>query len=256
MNPKNKKPNTSWGKVAAWYDELLETDPDSYQRNVIAPNLLRLMAIQKGERIADIACGQGYFTEAFSAQGADTVGVDIAPELIQQAMKRSPKKIQYHTASAEAMPFLKNGSFDKAAVVLALQNMADPHAALKEVNRILKPKGSLYIVLNHPAFRVLKESSWGWDEKMKVQYRRIDRYISESQIKIQMHPGDNPKEVTLSFHRPLQFYFKMFHKNGFAVVRLEEWISHRKSERGPRADAEDRARKEIPLFLALEIIKL
>jgi hypothetical protein len=35
------------------------------------------------------------------------------------------------------------------------------------------------------------------------------------------------------------------------VTMLEEWNSHRKSEPGPRAKAEDLARKEIPLFLCL-----
>ncbi|MBI2075302.1 MAG: SAM-dependent methyltransferase, partial [Candidatus Harrisonbacteria bacterium] len=39
---------------------------------------------------------------------------------------------------------------------------------------------------------------------------------------------------------------------GFAVTDMEEWVSHRTSERGPRAKAEDRARREIPLFLAIK----
>ena len=38
---------------------------------------------------------------------------------------------------------------------------------------------------------------------------------------------------------------------GFAVDGLEEWISNKKSRPGKRAKAENRSRKEIPLFLAL-----
>jgi hypothetical protein len=38
-------------------------------------------------------------------------------------------------------------------------------------------------------------------------------------------------------------------------VRLEEWISHKKSEKGTRQLAEDVARKEFPLFMALELRK-
>jgi hypothetical protein len=60
---------------------------------------------------------------------------------------------------------------------------------------------------------------------------------------------------TVSFHRPLQFYFKIFSKLGFAVERLEEWNSNKKSEAGPRAKAEDKARKEIPLFLYMCVKK-
>jgi len=71
-----------------------------------------------------------------------------------------------------------------------------------------------------------------------------------------MHPGDAPGEFTISFNRPLQYYFKAINKAGMAVGRLEEWNSHKKSEAGPRAKAEDIARKEIPLFLMMEAIKV
>jgi hypothetical protein len=54
----------------------------------------------------------------------------------------------------------------------------------------------------------------------------------------------------------LQFYFKALRKAGFLVSRLEEWNSQKKSQPGPRADAENRARKEFPLFLALEAVKV
>ncbi|MFM2357738.1 MAG: hypothetical protein RJA61_475, partial [Candidatus Parcubacteria bacterium] len=47
-------------------------------------------------------------------------------------------------------------------------------------------------------------------------------------------------------------YVKNLANAGFAVVRLEEWISHKKSEVGPRQKAEDKARIEFPLFMCLE----
>jgi len=69
-----------------------------------------------------------------------------------------------------------------------------------------------------------------------------------------MHPSDESSEYTLTFHRPLQFYFKLLAKAGFAVTRLEEWISHKQSQQGKRAAAENLARKEIPLFLFIEAV--
>lgn len=111
--------------------------------------------------------------------------------------------------------------------------------------------------MNHPAFRIPKHSSWGWDPstgsgQVVAQYRRIDEYLSESRTNIQMHPGDDPKTTTMTFHRPLQWYMKLLAKHGFAVTRLEEWISPKKSQKGPRQIAEDKARKEFPLFIFLE----
>lgn len=254
LNPMAKI-KTSWGKVAGWYHNLLEKD-DTYQKNVILPNLLRLLAIKNGEVLLDLACGQGFFTREFFKHGAKVIGTDIAPELIVLARKSSPKEIQYRVAPADKLDFLPNGSIDKIILVLAIQNIENVKEVFQECGRILKPSGRLFIVMNHPAFRVPKDSSWGWDEKLKSQYRRIDRYLSESKVKIQIHPGDRPLEYTLTFHRPLQFYFKALAKTGFAVMRLEEWESPKKSEPGPKATAENKARKEIPLFLFLEIVKL
>jgi hypothetical protein len=59
----------------------------------------------------------------------------------------------------------------------------------------------------------------------------------------------------MTFHRPLQVYFKAINKCGLSISRLEEWISHRSSQKGPRAIEEDRIRKEIPMFLCIEARK-
>ncbi len=253
------KRDTSWGKVASWYDELLEESPDSFQAKVILPNLLRILNIKPKIAILDIACGQGYFSRAFEAAGAKVVGADISNELVAKAVERSSKTISFHTASADKLAFAPNASFDEAVIVLAIQNIENINGTLAEAARILKPKGKLVIVLNHPAFRIPQRSSWDWDTKKNKQYRRIDSYLKDYQIDIDMTPGEkdnSKKNKTVSFHRPLQTYVKSLNKAGFVVTNLEEWISHKKSQKGPRQAEEDRIRKEIPMFLMLEATKL
>ena len=259
MKKDNQK--TSWGKVADWYSDLLEKEEGTYQKELILPNLLRLLEIKKGEMILDLACGQGFFSREFLKAGARVIGVDVARELIHLANELTKKelptaKTEFIISSADDLSFIKDKSIDKAVIVLAIQNIENVAGVFKECQRVLKPAGKLFLVLNHPAFRIPKQSSWEWDEKNKSQYRRVDQYLSESKIEIQMHPGDNPLEKTISFHRPLQYYFKLLGKNGFAVDRLEEWNSHKKSQPGPRARAEDKIRKEIPIFMCLEAIKI
>lgn len=244
--------STSWEEVASWYDEFMEDADDTYQRQVILPNLLRILSLRKNESLLDLACGQGFFAREFHAKEARVVGVDISPELIRLARTRSPKEITYHISSADALLFLAAGSFDIVCITLALQNIENVSGVFAECHRVLKPSGRLVLVINHPAFRVLKHSSWDWDGEKKVQYRRVDSYLSEAKVSVTMHPGEKKSPSTISFHRPLQYYFKMLSKHGFAVSRLEEWISHRRSEKGLRKEAEDKARKEIPLFLAIE----
>ena len=271
--------NTSWGAVADWYDELLEDSADSFQKNVIMPNLIRLVGPKKGMTILDVACGQGYFTRAFAENGATVVGCDISAELIEIAKKKSTKKsaaikgqeamiksqtqttpfVDFHVAASDKLSFMGDSSADAAIIVLALQNIENLHGTLSECARVLKSGGRLFIVLNHPAFRIPQSSSWQWDEKSAKQFRRINSYMSDKILKIDMTPGEAnlaKKRFTVSFHRPFQSYFKALSKVGLSVTRLEEWISHKKSQKGPRATEEDRIRKEIPMFVCLEARKL
>lgn len=250
------KKDTSWNKVANWYDKLLEKDDDSFQQKVILPNLLRSIKLDKNQVILDLACGQGFFSRIIAEGGAKVVASDISPELINLAKKHKSQPIDYHVAPADNISFCADKSVDQIIIILALQNIKNVDGVFKECARVLKEKGSLFLVLNHPAYRTPKVSSWQWDEVEKVQYRRLDAYLSEFQTEIDMHPGQKNSEKTVSFHRPLQWYFKMLRKHGLAVTKLEEWISHREPTRGPRFTAEDRARKEFPLFLFLEGRKL
>lgn len=248
----NKK-DTSWGKVAGWYGEYLGSE-DTFQTQVLLPNLLRIVAPAPKMRILDLACGQGFFARELAKLGAEVVGADIAPELVELARKAGGGPT-YHVAPAHQLTFAKNESFDLVLCVLALQNIEDLGAVYKEARRVLKPSGRLVMVINHPAFRVLRRSSWGWDETAGVQYRRIDGYLSAAKIFIDMHPGQAQRGAsvkTISYHRSLQDFFKALTHAGFAVTRLEEWVSHRESGKGPRQKAEDTARKEIPLFMMLE----
>lgn len=239
--------------MAGWYDDLLEKDSDSYQAQVVLPNILRIVAPKKGDRVLDLACGQGFFSRELAKTGADVVGADIARELIAYAREHTTaKNITYHVASADKLTFAEDKTFDHVLCVLALQNIENLSGTVKEVRRVLKTGGRFTLVLNHPAFRVLKRSSWGWDNEAGVQYRRIDGYLTGAKVAVEMQPGSTRSKKTISYHRSLQDFFKALTNNGFAVSRLEEWTSHKKSDKGPRQTAEDIARKEIPLFLALE----
>jgi len=251
-NPKT----TSWGKVAKWYDNLLEENDDTYQTKVILPNLLRILDLKKEEKVIDIACGQGFFTRIFKEAGASPTGADISTELISIAKEKSNKDIPFYVSPSHKLNFAQNETYDTAVVVLAIQNIEKMDETFAEVRRILSKNGRMILVLNHPAFRIPKTSSWGYDEKSQTQYRRIDKYLSDSKVIIDMHPGMKNSEKTISYHRSLQNISKCLFKNGFAISKLEEWISHRTSEKGIRQKAEDTARKEIPLFMAVEVRRL
>lgn len=254
--------DTSWGGVADWYNKHLEKGDDTYHTKVVFPNILRMLGDITGKRVLDMACGQGIFAEQMRDKGAFVTGVDLGKELIAIAednsktvKEKGTHKVVYHVASADDLFMLKNGSFDIVVCILALQNIEDLAKTISEARRVLTHTGKLFFVLNHPSYRNPKQTYWGYNEADNKQYRRVDEYMSESHVRIDMTPGSTvDKKFTVSFHRPLQVYIKALSKNGLAVTRLEEWVSHRESERGPKKKAEDKARKEIPLFMCIETV--
>ena len=60
--------------------------------------------------------------------------------------------------------------------------------------------------------------------------------------------------TTLTYHRPLQTYVRALAEAGLLIDALEEWPSLRQSQPGTRAQAENRARREIPMFLAIRTL--
>jgi len=250
-----KHSDTSWNKVSSWYDQLVGEKGSDYHQSVILPGALKMLAPRKGEKILDVGCGQGVFARRLVEAGAEVTGIDASKDLINAAQKRSPK-IRYLTADAANMKMFQSESFDAVSCIMAIMNMDPLEAVVREMVRVLKRGGQMLLVLNHPCFRIPRQSGWGIDENRKLQYRRIDSYMSEMKIPIKMHPGYNPGVQTWTFHRPLAVYFKTLAENGLTVNQLEEWISHRKSLPGSTKRTEDRSRNEIPLFLALQASKL
>jgi 23S rRNA-/tRNA-specific pseudouridylate synthase/SAM-dependent methyltransferase len=182
--------------------------------------------------------------------------------------------------------------FDAIVCSMALMNLDPLEPVIRGCASVLKPGGVFVAVILHPAFRSPRQTSWGWaaDEPQQTprpddtagkrtargggggregrggppaarvhQYRRVDGYLSPGQAPITMNPGyaaHGAEEVTTwTFHRPLQTYIKTLAEAGFLIEILEEWPSLRKSQSGPRAAEENRARREIPMFLGLRAVR-
>lgn len=252
---RQQKPNhpTSWNHVADWYGGYLSRE-NTIQKEIVWPGALRLLGVGKDRAFLDIACGEGSFVAMIAKQGGEVVGIDAAPALIERAKSKKIRGATFFVLDAERFGGRFN-NLDGASCILALQNIKDMHAVFQNATRALKKGAPFVIVLNHPAFRIPRQSSWGFEEARKLQYRRIDSYLTENAIPIQMRPGDAPSVKTLSYHRPLQSYVAALASAGFVVDAMEEWTSNKTSDSGPRAKAENHARTEIPLFMAIRARK-
>ncbi len=245
--------DTSWQKVSKWYGEIVGDKGHFFHQTVILPKAMDLLEIKKDSRVLDIACGQGVLSRSIDSS-VEYVGVDWSKDLIKEAQRRDKNvKHKYYIADVTRDIPAKE-KFDRAAIILALQNIKEPQAALKNISHKLVPGARFLVVLNHPAFRIPRQSSWEEDKNQKMQYRRINRYLTPLEIPINAHPGQTDSPVTWSYHHSLEDYSKFLFESGFLIERIEEWTSGKQSE-GKAARQENRAREEFPMFMAILAIK-
>lgn len=246
------KQQTSWEPVEKWYRGIVGEDGHYYHKQLIIPALLRLLEVKKNEcRLLDLGCGDGILGRHFP-ENLHYQGVDIAPSFIKAAKNLDKSKKHQYAAGDVTTPLpIQDQKFTHATIILAIQNIEFPQKAFENAAKYLDNKGQLIVVMNHPCFRIPRQSSWQIDESKKLQYRRIDRYQNPMQIPIQAHPSQGKESVsTVSFHHPISHYINWLDAAGFYLKNMEEWCSDKIST-GKAAKMENRSREEFPLFLTL-----
>jgi ubiquinone/menaquinone biosynthesis C-methylase UbiE len=250
-----RKP-TLWDQASRWYDSLVGMSGSDYHQTIVMPGVLKMLELKPGRRVLDLACGQGVFSRFLLGKKIKPEGLDSSEELLRMARSRSEKSIPYHLGNASDAKLLDGQEFDGIACLLAVQNMGKIEPVFQNVARWLKPKGKFVMVLTHPCFRIPRQTHWGWDEEKKIEYRRVDRYANEMKIPILTPPFVDKVNFTMTYHRPLQNYFSALLKAGLCVDSLEEWVSNKESAPGKRSRGENRARKEVPLFMAIRAVRI
>jgi ubiquinone/menaquinone biosynthesis C-methylase UbiE len=118
---------------------------DSY--DVFAPEsnarltdaIVRLLALPRGARIADLGCGSGVFTDLLRHDGYQPVGLDISPKLIELARSKYPT-VEFTEGDVEHLPF-PSGSLDGVLLSGIVHHLPDPSRCAAEVARVLRPGG-------------------------------------------------------------------------------------------------------------------
>lgn len=238
-----------WDAVAAWYDGWMGKGGSRHHQQLAIPSVIDLLALQRGESVLDIGAGQGVLASHILKTGASYTGVDVSPRLLEIARQNNSKAARFYAADACALSqsaHLKPASFDAVVFLLSLQDINPLSDALASASWALKPGGRAVLLMTHPAFRIPRQSGWGYDENRKLTFRRVDRYLTPLNVPMKPYPGASG--VTISFHRPLSDYVNGLAEAGLLLNRMEEITSY-KAEDNP-------AEAEIPLFVGLRAVKV
>lgn len=100
-------------------------------------------------KVLDVACGQGGFTGILKESLHDytqIIGVDLSPEMLELARENlADSDILFEEQDAAALKF-PDAVFDLVGCAFSLHHLPEPHRALAEMRRVLKPGGVLLVV--------------------------------------------------------------------------------------------------------------
>ncbi|GHO46646.1 class I SAM-dependent methyltransferase [Ktedonospora formicarum] len=246
-----------WDPLAHWYDGWVGKDGSHHHRQLAIPSLLELLHLQAGEDVLDIGAGQGVLAPYIARTQANYVGVEVSPRLLRLARQRHGNTGTFLQGDARYLariPGIQQASFDAAVFLLSIQDMNPLQPIMDAVAWALRGGGRIVIVMTHPCFRIPRQSGWGWQEDRKLQYRRIDRYLTPLTIPMKPYPGQT-QGTTLSFHRPLEHYVNGLARSGLLLDQMREITTYKTTSQGPHSHAENLAHQEIPLFLAIRARK-
>jgi 2-polyprenyl-3-methyl-5-hydroxy-6-metoxy-1,4-benzoquinol methylase len=227
-----------------------------WQTTLIAPTVERMLNIQAGERVLDIACGNGQFSRRLAALGATIVASDFSPKLIELAKGRTTEntdRITYHVVDATdesqlmALAGEENLCFDAAVCNNALMDMPAIEPLFRAVAKLLKPDGRFVFSIMHPCFNGLsiamqpELADYDADPTYSI---KVSRYLSAKVTK-GLAISEQPLQQYY-WHRPLHVLFNSAFTNGLVLDRLEEPVI---SADPPSKNAFDWSNYDMPPLL-------
>lgn len=108
-----------------------------------AEEFIERLNIEAGTHVLDVACGTGNLALPAARLGAVVTGVDIAPNLIEQARANAEAenlKIQFDVGDAENMPY-EDASFDAVVTMFGAMFAPRPDVTAAELKRVCRPGG-------------------------------------------------------------------------------------------------------------------
>lgn len=247
-----------WARLGPWYDAAVG-EGNEFQVQLIMPFTTRLLGPRAGQRVLDVACGNGNYARRLAGEhGCRVTAFDVAPGLVDAARRRSATPppslpatfppssppsspvpspvptpslpVTYHVADATderaVLALAPPGTFDSAVCSMALMDLPTLDPLLRALSVLLKPGAPFVFSVPHPCFnsphtRLTAELATTDDGRPRQTYSvTVSRYITPT---ASLSAGlTNQPEPHPIYHRPLSVLLSTFASHGFVLDGLEE----------------------------------
>lgn len=218
----------AWNANAEFWDERMAEGNDFFNV-LIWPAVQKLLQPSAGERLLDVACGNGLTSRRLAHAGASVTAFDFSEPMIDLARKRGESPhIDYRVIDAtdrEALLDLGAGSFDGALCNMALMDMANIEPLMHALASLLRPNGRFVFSVLHPCFNnpatiqmgELEDRSGVLVTTYSVKTSRYLTPYSQSGLAMPQQPRPHPY-----FHRPLSALLSPAFDAGLVLDAIEE----------------------------------
>lgn len=216
-----------WNANAEYWDKRMG-EGNFFHKNLIEPTQLKMLEIRPGQKILDIACGNGQFARKMAEMGAKVTATDFSEKLIAIARAKSGKGIKYgvvDVTKASDLKKLLGTHYDAVVCTMAFMDIENIQTLIKFLPRLLKKNGKFVFSLCHPCFNsgeffLVHERDDANGEVTSKYYVKIRNYLTErSYLGVAM--AGQP-ELQYYFHRPVSTILSYFFQNGFVLDAYEE----------------------------------
>jgi 2-polyprenyl-3-methyl-5-hydroxy-6-metoxy-1,4-benzoquinol methylase len=223
----NDKVLAIWNANAEFWDSRMG-EGNAFHKTLIEPTQLKLLNIKAGDKILDIACGNGQFARKMAELGAEVTATDFSDKFIEIAKAKSPSNIQFQVIDAANEADLKKldgNVFDSIVCTMAMMDMENIEVLIKHLPKLLKKDGIVVFSVMHPCFNsgeitlVHEMDDMGGELKSKYSVKISNYLVERSILGVGMAGQPKPQYY---FHRSLSTIVKHFFANGFVLDALEE----------------------------------
>jgi len=222
-----------------------------------AEEFVKRLGLKPGTKVLDVACGTGNLALPAARLGATVTGVDIAPNLIEQARANAAQeglKAQFDEGDAEALPY-DDASFDAVITMYGAMFAPRPDLVASELKRVVKPGGIIAMgnwtptgfigqmfktTAGHvpPPPGMTSPVLWGKDDVVRERFADGVSEVKTTPRIVKFEFPFSPAEVVEHFrvyYGPTNKAFGALDENGQAALRrdLEQlWTANNKATDG------------------------
>src|SRR5215469_1089558 len=226
----NEEARNIWNQNATFWDDKMR-DGNDFQRILVNPASERLLNLQPGATVLEIACGNGVFARHLARRGVRVIATDFSEQLLELARARTAEhadRIEYRLVDAtreDQIVALGQQRFDAAVCNMAIMDMTEIDPMMRGMRQVVKPGGRFVFSLTHPCFnhtgvaRCVEEATVN-GEIVATYSIKVTKYLhSGPQKGVAMIDQPIPHYY---FDRPLHILFNACFRAGLVLDGLEE----------------------------------